>query len=86
MKKIDAREKAIFLCNGKKCGKHSKELRKALKHTLKEQGLKKEILLNCMECTDNCKNAPIVCLQPHNIWLGEVADKDVPSIIAMLSK
>lgn len=29
MKKLDAPEKVIFICDGKKCGDYSKDIRKA---------------------------------------------------------
>lgn len=81
MKKLDAPEKVIFICNGKKCGKYCKELRKGFKSALKENGLKKEVEVERMECTDNCKYAPVISLQPLNIWIGEVSDKDVEEIL-----
>lgn len=81
MKKIDAPRKAIFICDGKKCGKYSKEIRQALKHEIKEGGLKKQVGLVIMECTGNCKLAPIICLQPDNIWIGEITEKDIGVVL-----
>ena len=43
MKKIDASEKVIFMCDGKKCGRYNKSLRKCFKEELKEAGLKKDV-------------------------------------------
>ena len=82
MKKIDAAEKVIFICEGKKCGRNSKELRKAFKSAIKEAGLKKEIDVARMGCSDNCKCAPAVCVQPENKWMGEMRSKDVSTIIS----
>ncbi|MEL1245092.1 (2Fe-2S) ferredoxin domain-containing protein [Flavobacterium sp. DGU11] len=42
--------------------------------------MKRDVELTCMECTDNCKTAPNICLQPHNVWIGEVEEKDVKDI------
>lgn len=81
MKKIEGAEKVIFICEGKKCGCYSKQLRKAFKSAIKEAGLKKEILIARMGCSDNCKCAPVISVQPKNEWIGEVKVKDVPNII-----
>lgn len=80
MKKLDAQEKVIFICDGKKCGKY-KEIRKGFKHAIKESGMKNEVGVVRMDCTDNCKNAPVVCLQPQNVWIGEVEEREIPSIL-----
>lgn len=80
MKKIDAPEKVIFICDGKKCGRYSKEIRKGFKELIKENGLKKEIELQYMDCTGNCKCAPVISLQPKNIWIGEIEERDVKVI------
>lgn len=81
MKKIDAPGKVIFICDGKKCGKYNKEIYKGFKQGVKAAGLKKDVEVVCMECTDNCKTAPNVCLQPQNIWIGEVEERDIPGIM-----
>ena len=80
MKKIEAPGKVIFVCDGKKCGRYSKDIRKGFKHLIKECGLKKEIDIVYMDCTDNCKTAPNICLQPQNMWIGEVDERDVEGI------
>lgn len=81
MKKIDACDKVIFICDGKKCSRHSKDLRKGFKEAIKENGLKKKVDLVCMDCTGNCKTAPNICLQPHNIWIGEVEKRDIQGVV-----
>ena len=81
MKKIDAPEKVIFICDGKKCSKHNNDLHKSFKRELKDAGLKKHVELIFTDCTDKCKYAPVVCLQPQNVWIGEVSEKAVPEII-----
>lgn len=80
MKKLDAPEKVIFICDGKKCGKY-KEIRKGFKHAIKENGLKHEVGVVRMDCTDNCKCAPVICLQPQNLWIGEVEEENINDII-----
>ncbi|MXN90689.1 (2Fe-2S) ferredoxin domain-containing protein [Flavobacterium sp. Sd200] len=80
MKKINAPEKVIFICDGKKCCRYSNDIRKGFKELIKENGLKKQIELQYTDCTGNCKHAPVICLQPENIWLGEVEPKNIKSI------
>jgi len=81
MKKLDAPDKVIFICDGKKCGHYSKELRKDFRIELKDNGLRKEVDVVRMTCTDNCKHAPVISIQPKNAWIGEVDGKDVPRIV-----
>ncbi len=76
MSKLSFPEKAIFVCDGKKCGKYS-EIRKYCKDAIKENGLKREVELVDMECTDRCKYAPVVCFQPANSWYAEVSEKQI---------
>ena len=80
MKKIQAPEKVIYICDGKKCGRYSKEIRKCFKEAIKEAGMKREVELVRMDCTDNCKCAPVISIQPQNIWIGEVEEQNVPVI------
>lgn len=81
MKKLDAPEKVIFICDGKKCGDYSKEIRKSFRIELKDCGLKKMVDVVRMGCSDNCKHAPVIAIQPKNVWIGEITEKNVPSII-----
>ena len=67
---------SIFACKGSKCGKF-KDVHKALKNTAK--GFDKVELFET-ECTDRCKYAPIVCLQPANIWFYEANIESVKAI------
>jgi NADH:ubiquinone oxidoreductase subunit E len=80
MKKIDAPGKVIFICDGKKCGNYSKDIRKGFKELIKENGLKKEIDLQYTDCTGNCKLAPVISMQPANIWIGELEENDIKVI------
>jgi (2Fe-2S) ferredoxin len=69
-KDIKVPEKVVYVCNGPKCRKKGgKELRKYFKHLFKDEDAIKVIKTGC---TDNCKNAPIVCIQPDNNWFGKV--------------
>ena len=68
------------LGDGKKCGVYNKTIRKAFKSAAKEHGMKRHVEIMCMGCSDNCKNAPVVSLQPQNVWIGEVEERNVPAI------
>jgi len=86
MKQIDAAGKVIFICDGKKCGKYSKEIRKGFKEAIKENGLKNKVQLIEMDCSGNCKCAPVLCLQPQNVWIGEISRKDIATVLDKLIK
>ncbi len=81
MKKIEAPDKVIFICDGKKCGHYSKEIRKEFRIVLKDNGLRKEVEVVKMQCSDNCKHAPVISIQPKNVWIGEVEEKNVTGIV-----
>lgn len=76
MGKTDFPERAIFICDGKKCGKYD-GIKKYCKDAIKEHGLKKSVELIKMGCTDRCKQAPVVCFQPANAWFTEVTEKEI---------
>jgi NADH:ubiquinone oxidoreductase subunit E len=71
MSKITFPSKALFICNGSKCGKH-KEIRKYIKKSNKEKEQDQKIEVFKMECSDRCKSAPIGYYQPDNLWLEKV--------------
>ncbi|MCU0341740.1 MAG: (2Fe-2S) ferredoxin domain-containing protein, partial [Spirosomaceae bacterium] len=79
MSKLHFPDKAIFLCDGSKCGKH-KEIRRFLKDAIKEAGLKDDVEIVKIECTDRCKHAPIMCVQPANQWYSEVSLRQAQQI------
>ncbi|QDK81762.1 (2Fe-2S) ferredoxin domain-containing protein [Spirosoma sp. KCTC 42546] len=77
--KLNFPEKSIFVCDGSKCGKH-KEVRKQLKESIRDHGLKDTVELIKIDCTDRCKEAPIVCFQPQNRWFSNVSVWQVQSL------
>ena len=80
MKKLDAPSKVILFCDGSKCGKENKHNRKTFRGLIKEEGLKNEVEMLKIECTDNCKCAPVISIQPDNVWFGEVSEKKIPQL------
>jgi NADH:ubiquinone oxidoreductase subunit E len=71
MSEVEFPKKSIFICTGSKCGSY-KEIKKYFKSEIKEKGLKKEVELFKIECSNRCKHAPIVCVQPKNNWFEKV--------------
>lgn len=71
MSSVEFPKKALFLCNGSKCGKH-KEIKKYFKTAIKEKNLNKTVEVFEMECSDRCKYAPILYVQPQNTWYDKV--------------
>jgi NADH:ubiquinone oxidoreductase subunit E len=87
MSKFHAPEKAIYVCTGSKCGKKGgKAICKELRDLIKENGLKDEVEVIKTECTDRCKFAPILSIQPANIWLKEYDERDAPRVLKMTVK
>jgi NADH:ubiquinone oxidoreductase subunit E len=77
MSKFHAPEKAIYVCVGSKCGKKGgKAICKEFKDIIKTNGLKDDIEIVKTECTDRCKFAPVLSIQPANVWVKEYSERD----------
>ena len=71
----------IYVCTGDKCKKRGgKELSKLFREMVKDNHLKHDAQVNKPDCTDRCKQGPIVCFQPQNSWLLEVREFDAPRL------
>lgn len=82
-KEIRVPEKVIYVCNGSSCKKKGgKELRKFFKK--QAERLNTDVQVIKTGCTDNCKNAAIVCVQPDNTWYGKVDLEKAAKILASL--
>ena len=87
MSKFHIPETTLYICTGSKCSKKgSKELYKNLKAFLKRAGRKEDIELIKTECTDRCKYAPVLSVQPENIWLKEYSENEVLQLLEDLFK
>lgn len=84
MKSPSFPDNSVFLCSGSKCGKH-KDFRKHLKNALKNRG-KADLEIFLMECTDRCRFAPVLCLQPHNIWYYQADETTVADLIRAIDQ
>ena len=74
-------KQVIYVCTGSKCKKRGgKELSKAFRSLCKSFGLKEDVEIIKTDCTDRCKLAPVVCIQPQNLWLYEVSENKIQAI------
>ena len=80
MKKLVISENKILFCDGSKCGKPNKHNRKAFRGLIKQTEMKGEVEIIKIECTDNCKYAPIIGFLPDNAWYCEVSEKNVAQL------
>lgn len=61
----------VLVCNGSDCRKAgAKKLRKRADAVLRQRGMKRCPVAK-LECTNLCKRAPVVSIQPANRWLLE---------------
>jgi len=74
-------KQVIYVCTGSKCKKRGgKDLSKEFRSLCKSCGLKEDVEIIKTDCTDRCKMAPVVCIQPQNLWLYEVSEYKVQNI------
>jgi len=53
----------VFCCGGSDCSKHgSKDVCKALRHEVRDAGLKHSVCFIRTECTGRCKDAPVAII------------------------
>jgi NADH:ubiquinone oxidoreductase subunit E len=78
MSKFSIPDKVVYVCVGNKCAKKGgKDLYKSVKAYLKYTGRKEKIEIIKVDCSDRCKFAPVLSIQPDNIWLKEYTEKEV---------
>lgn len=69
-------EKVIYVCTGSKCKKKGgKEIGKSIREKIKEMGLKGKVEVIKTDCTDRCDYAPVICMQPANVWLSQTTEQ-----------
>lgn len=75
-KSFNTPDKIIYVCTGSKCKKKGgKELGKMLRSMIKDAGLDDRAEVVKTDCTDRCDFAPVICLQPANIWLAQTNEE-----------
>ena len=63
----------ILVCDHKHCHKRgSRECAKEMRARLKEQGLRRSVLVTSVGCLDACDDGPVVCVYPDGVWYREV--------------
>jgi (2Fe-2S) ferredoxin len=68
-------DQVIYICTGSKCKKRGgKDIGKMFRNHLKDAGLQDRVEVIRTECTDRCKFAPVMCLQPQNLWFHDVSE------------
>lgn len=87
MRKFHTPGKIVYVCTGSKCSKKGgKDLCKDLKSYVKHHHEYDDLEVIKVECTDRCKFAPVLSIQPDNIWLKEYTEKQVLDTLNSLSK
>lgn len=72
----------LFVCTGSDCkAAGDKPLGKAAEAHLEKRGLKRQVPILKMKCTNQCKRAPVCSLQPGNRWLFEATEKRLCAVI-----
>ena len=86
--------KTIFVCTNVReggrvaCGNPGRgglELCEALKHAVKEQGLKGKVRVARSGCLDLCEQGPNAFVYPGDEWVSGVTAADVPEIVNKLT-
>ena len=87
-------KKTVFVCTHSRaygrtsCGNPGRgglELCEALKHAVKEKGLKGKIRVARSGCLDLCEQGPNAFIYPGGEWLSGVSAADVPGILKKLT-
>jgi (2Fe-2S) ferredoxin len=85
--------KTVFVCTNKReggrvaCanpGRGGEEVCEALKHAVKELGLKKQVRVARSGCLDLCEKGPNLFVNPAGDWYSGVTLADVPAILEKL--
>ncbi|HAS41713.1 MAG TPA: hypothetical protein DCS93_14640 [Microscillaceae bacterium] len=71
-KKMKLPKKTFLVCTGKKCGsKGGYSHYKNLRGMIRKEGAKDDLQVMRLQCTGNCKQAPVVGLMPKNKWYAQ---------------
>jgi NADH:ubiquinone oxidoreductase subunit E len=79
MGKSKKSEKVVYFCDGKKCCKYNKEIKDCLHDLVKENDLKKQVVIEKMKCQGMCKQAPVICIHKKEC-VGKVSSKEVKKL------
>lgn len=74
---LNTLQHVVMVCHGSDCKDHgAKDLAKAVKDCARELGLMRDTLVVKTKCTGACKRAPVLSIQPANIWLTKTNPKE----------
>ena len=72
----------ILVCAHKTCLKHgAREVAKELKQCLRENDLKRRVMLTAVDCLDQCGDGPLAVVYPDGVWYGDLKVEDARKII-----
>ncbi len=81
--------KLVLVCtnvreDGRECcaQRNAVDLHAKLKAAVKEVAT--DVRVSKSGCLDNCSTGCTVVIMPDNIWLGQVADVDIPEIVKLI--
>ena len=82
MKQFVVPEKTIYVCVGRTCGPRGGcDTYRTLRRLIRQSGLKETVEVVRTECTDRCDFAPVLSVQPANVWLKQYDESDAPRIL-----
>lgn len=79
-------KKLVLVCtnertDGRECcaQKGSVELHKLIKEAVR--AVDPAVRVSRSGCMDMCSSGPTVVIMPDNVWLGDVQEKDIPTVL-----
>lgn len=75
-------QQIVLVCQGKDCKKAgAKDVVCGVKNALKELGAHRETMILKTKCTGQCKKAPLMSVQPDNVWVTEATEKSAHAAV-----
>ena len=72
----------VLVCTHKTCHKRGgRDAAKELKHALKEEGLRDQVLVTSVHCLDQCDHGPVVVVYPEGVWYAGVDEQATREIV-----
>jgi (2Fe-2S) ferredoxin len=81
---VNNREDGRVSCAGG--GRDGEKICEALKHAVKDAGLKKQVRVARSGCLDLCEQGPNLFIYPEGRWRSGVTLEDVPKIVKTLGE
>ena len=73
----------MLVCAHKTCRKQGgKAVLKELKRALKEQDLRKSVVVTKVKCLDQCGRGPVMVVYPEGVWYGGVDEQRARAIVS----